>query len=189
MQSLNANVILGEAAKRAKRVVGLPNGAASLDGLVTPGLAMQASLTSKAIDAFGIAVESLLIKHGKGILEEQFLLNRLASAAIDIYANTVVLSRATRAAKMNFPSAQHEEKLARVWCNEVSTGNSFIFRDRVSHCFTFVQKIVTVSILRNATRRDGNSLNDYPSVVIELASVQGWFVLCTHRLWTGSNST
>ena len=60
-----------------------------------------------------------MIKHGKNILEEQFLLNRLAAAAIDIYANSVVLSSATRSLNANFPSASHEEKLARVWCNEV----------------------------------------------------------------------
>ena len=73
----------------------------------------------KAVEGFGITVESLLIKYGKNILDEQFLLNRLAAAAIDIYANVVVLSRATRALNLNFPSASHEEKLARVWCNEV----------------------------------------------------------------------
>ena len=71
------------------------------------------------MEAFGISVESLLIKYGKNILEEQFLLNRLAAAAIDIYANVVVLSRATRSLNLGFPSADHEEKLARVWCNEV----------------------------------------------------------------------
>ena len=75
--------------------------------------------TFQAVEGFGVAVEALLIKHGKNILEEQFLLNRLASAAIDIYANIVVLSRATRSLNANFPSASHEEKLARVWCNEV----------------------------------------------------------------------
>ena len=61
------------------------------------------------------------MKYGKTILEEQFLLNRLSAAAIDIYANVVVLSRATRSLKMNLPAASHEEKIARVWCNEVNS--------------------------------------------------------------------
>jgi very long chain acyl-CoA dehydrogenase len=117
---LNANVILGEAAKRAKRAVGLSN-VNSLSAVVHPNLALQASLTSKAVEAFGISVEGLLIKYGKSILEEQFLLNRLAAAAIDIYANVVVLSRATRSANLGYPSAKHEEKLAQVWCNEVQS--------------------------------------------------------------------
>merc|ERR1719432_508321 len=115
----NVSVIFGEAAKRAKRSVGLSNNNA-LAGVVHPNLAEQGALTSKAIEAFGISVESLLVKHGKNILEQQFLLNRLAAAAIDIYSSVVVLSRATRSLSMNSPSASHEEKIARVWCNEAS---------------------------------------------------------------------
>lgn len=140
MKSVNVGVILGEAAKRAKRSVGISNGNQLAD-VVHPKLALQGQLTSKvlvavfgsiafrafivfyflaqAVEGFGVTVESLLIKYGKNILDEQFLLNRLAAAAIDIYANVVVLSRATRALNLNFPSASHEEKLARVWCNEV----------------------------------------------------------------------
>jgi very long chain acyl-CoA dehydrogenase len=113
----NVGVLLGEATKRAKRTVGMTNSNVLAES-VHPKLALQGALTSKAVEAFGISVESLLIKHGKNILEEQFLLNRLAAAAIDIYANAVVLSRASRALNLNFPSADHEEKLARVWCNE-----------------------------------------------------------------------
>ena len=37
----------------------------------------------------GEAVESLLIKYGKKIIDEQFLLNRLANAAIDTYTMAV----------------------------------------------------------------------------------------------------
>lgn len=117
LKSVNVGVILGEAAKRAKRTVGLSNGN-QLGDVVHPKLALQGALTSKAVEGFGVTVESLLIKYGKNILDEQFLLNRLAAAAIDIYANVVVLSRASRALNLNFPSASHEEKLARVWCNE-----------------------------------------------------------------------
>jgi len=113
----NVSVIFGEAAKRAKRSVGLSNTNA-LAGVVHPNLNEQGALISKAVDAFGVSVEGLLVKYGKGILEQQFLLNRLAAAAIDIYASVVVLSRATRSLSMNSPSASHEEKIARVWCNE-----------------------------------------------------------------------
>lgn len=68
----------------------------------------------------GEAVESLLIKYGKKIIDEQFLLNRLANAAIDTYTMAVVLSRATRSLSLGLPSAQHELLLAEVWCSEVS---------------------------------------------------------------------
>lgn len=69
---------------------------------------------------FGEAVESLLLKYGKGVVEEQFLLNRLAAAAFDTYTMAVVLSRATRSLNQNLPSASHEQLLAQVWCYEVS---------------------------------------------------------------------
>lgn len=62
------------------------------------------------------------MKHGKQIVEQQFLLNRLANSAMDLYASLVVLSRASRSLSLNLPSCTHEEKIARVWVNEVGTG-------------------------------------------------------------------
>ena len=72
------------------------------------------------MEAFGASAENLLFKHGKKIIDQQFLLNRLANATIDLYASAVVLSRATKSLNENLPSAAHEEKIARVWVNEVS---------------------------------------------------------------------
>lgn len=68
---------------------------------------------------FGPAVESLLIKYGKGIIDEQFLLNRLAQAAFDAYTMTVVLSRATKALNLGLASAEYEMLLTQVYCSEV----------------------------------------------------------------------
>ena len=51
--------------------------------------------------------------------DEQFLLNRLANAAIDIYAMTVVLSRASRALEQNTVTAKHEAMICHVVCEEV----------------------------------------------------------------------
>jgi len=53
--------------------------------------------------------------------DEQFLLNRLANSAIDIYAMVVVLSRASRALEQNLLSARHESMLTKVICDEVMT--------------------------------------------------------------------
>ena len=55
---------------------------------------------------------------GKGIINEQFVLNRLANATIDIYANSCVLSRCTKSLNDGVESAHHEEMLAKVWCSE-----------------------------------------------------------------------
>lgn len=63
----------------------------------------------------------VLIKYGKGIVNEQFILNRLANSAIDIYTMTVVLSRASRSLNEKLPSATHEKILAQNWCYEVRT--------------------------------------------------------------------
>lgn len=67
---------------------------------------------------FGGAVEKLLIKHGKNIINEQFLLQRLADATIDIYASTCVLSRCTKSLNEGLESAHHEELMTKVWCTE-----------------------------------------------------------------------
>jgi very long chain acyl-CoA dehydrogenase len=42
-----------------------------------------------------LAVESAIMKNGKGIVEKQFLQERFANAAIDIFIATAVLSRTT----------------------------------------------------------------------------------------------
>jgi len=73
----------------------------------------------QAIEAIGQSVEGMLMKHGKRIIEEQFVLNRLADGIIDAYSMISVLSRASRALEKKLPSAQHESLMAEVWCNEV----------------------------------------------------------------------
>jgi len=113
----NFGVVLGEVTKRAKAGAGIGSGNL-LSGEVHPNLADQAALTCKAVDAFGASVEKLLIKHGKNIINEQFLLNRLANATIDIYANSCVLSRCTKSLNEGLESAHHEEMMTKVWCNE-----------------------------------------------------------------------
>jgi len=113
----NFGVVLGEVAKRGKGMAGLSSGN-TLAAHVHPNLSESAALTCKAVDAFGQTVEKVLIKHGKGIINEQFILNRLANATIDIYANSCVLSRCTKSLNDGVESAHHEEMMAKVWCNE-----------------------------------------------------------------------
>ena len=115
----NLGMIFGEGTKRMKRAVGLSSGP-SLSEYVHPQLRDNASMVSKSIENFGASVEYLLIKYNKNIVNEQFLLKRLADSAIDIYAMIVILSRASRALKLNLPSAQHEVSMTNVICNEVN---------------------------------------------------------------------
>lgn len=112
-------LIFEEVSKRAVRKVGLGS-PPSMSHLVHNELVPSATKAAKCVDAFGQAIESVLMKYGKRIIDEQFILNRLASAAIDIYSMTVVLSRATRSLNEKYPSANQEKLIAQAWCFEAS---------------------------------------------------------------------
>lgn len=103
--------------KHLKRAVGISSGP-SLSQHVSPSLGESAALMSRSMEQFNASVEYLLIKFGKDIIHQQFLLKRLADSAIDIYACMCVLSRATRSEKLNLNTAEHELNMARVICNE-----------------------------------------------------------------------
>merc|ERR1712218_243834 len=116
----NFGIVVGEVSKRAGHAVGLASGN-HLAPHVHPNLTQSAALTCKGVDAFGAAVEAVLIKHGKNIINEQFLLNRLANATIDIYASSCVLARCTKTLNEGLESAHHEEMMTKVYCKEAYT--------------------------------------------------------------------
>merc|ERR1719295_1175070 len=116
----NFGLVFGEVSKRAGHAVGM-NSVNHLASHVHPNLTQSAALTCKSVDAFGAAVEAALIKHGKNIIHEQFLLNRLANATIDIYVSSCVLSRCSKSLTEGIESAHHEEMMAKVWCQEAHT--------------------------------------------------------------------
>ena len=55
----------------------------------------EAEMVARAVHRLALAVEKLLVAHGKDMIERQFHQERLANAAIDIYLSTATLSRAT----------------------------------------------------------------------------------------------
>lgn len=114
----NLGLIFKEASKRASSYIGL--GGVDITNLVDPSLTDSAKLCGENVDMFSRAVESILVKHGKNIVHEQYLLNRLADAAIDIYAMACVLSRCSRSIKMNLPSAEHEKLMTDTWCSDAN---------------------------------------------------------------------
>ncbi|XP_025916034.1 very long-chain specific acyl-CoA dehydrogenase, mitochondrial-like, partial [Apteryx rowi] len=83
-----------------------------------PDLQDSAHKTVQCLELFAETADALLLKHGKKIVDEQFVLKRVADAAIDIYAMAVVLSRASRALSQGLPAAQHERLLCDTWCRE-----------------------------------------------------------------------
>jgi len=115
----NFGVVMGEVTKRGKLSLGISQGN-PLAGHVHPNLSLAAQQVSKNTEMFGNAVEKLLIKYNKNIINEQFLLNRLAAAAIDIYVTTCMLSRCTQSLNEGLPSAMHEELLTKAYANEAN---------------------------------------------------------------------
>jgi acyl-CoA dehydrogenase family protein 9 len=77
-------------AGRAKRQVAKPQFTR-----VHPALADEAGSVASIIHSLGVAVESVLRKYGKEVIERQFLQQRFANVAIDVYLSVAVLSRTT----------------------------------------------------------------------------------------------
>lgn len=158
----NMGMIVSEGVTRARRAVGLTGGIA-LDEHVHPDLRHSAQLAGRAIEAFGHSSEQLLMRYGKNVVDEQFLLNRLAEASIDLYAMVVVLSRSTRSSKLNQPTAELERKMTTVWCNEAS--------DRVQQNLAAISSKVTnenfksLADISRAMCEKGGIVTTHPLVV------------------------
>ncbi|XP_004227063.2 very long-chain specific acyl-CoA dehydrogenase, mitochondrial [Ciona intestinalis] len=80
----------------------------------------SAKLLSASIYNFGLTVEDLAIKHGKKFISMQFLQNRIANAAIDIFAMVAVISRSTQALEKNTENAKLEATMCNIWCHEAA---------------------------------------------------------------------
>ncbi|MGH7688832.1 MAG: hypothetical protein ACREN3_04430, partial [Gemmatimonadaceae bacterium] len=55
----------------------------------------EADLIAEAVHNLALSVESVIMKHGKTVIDKQYLQERMANAAIDIFLATAVLSRTT----------------------------------------------------------------------------------------------
>lgn len=77
-------------AGRAKRAVAKPSFTR-----VHPELSKEADRVAELIHDLALATEKALLKHGKHIVEREFIQERMADAAIGIYMSTAVLSRTT----------------------------------------------------------------------------------------------
>lgn len=115
----NLGLLLTETGKRAFRTVGLGQ-TPSMTHLVHPNLMNAAHLCAKSVEHIGVVAEKVLVDHGKNIIDQQFLLTRLGSAAIDTWSMSVVLSRCTRSLNSGLPTAEHEEELTKFWCTEAA---------------------------------------------------------------------
>ncbi|KRX20382.1 Very long-chain specific acyl-CoA dehydrogenase, mitochondrial, partial [Trichinella nelsoni] len=118
----NYGLIRDEVIRRAKRIVKITS-AASLVENVHPSLAECAKQVTHLVELYGEAVECLLLKYGKAIIDKQFLLIPLAEAAMYIFAMAVILSRASQTIAGGYSSSVHESKLCHLFCSIVSCLN------------------------------------------------------------------
>lgn len=115
----NLGTIVNFGSKKLRRAVGIPSGP-SLDQYVCPELKEAAGQISVAMEQFDASVEYLLMKYKKDIIHQQFLLNRIANSAIDIFACVSSLSRASRTQKLKLSTAEHEINMVKFLCDEAS---------------------------------------------------------------------
>ncbi|CAF0831038.1 unnamed protein product [Adineta steineri] len=130
VKSFNFNVIVGESSKRLRRNMGMSSGP-NINEHIHSSLQSSGVLLSKSIDNFGAMVEQILIKHGKTIRDEQFIVYRIGDMAIDLYSMAASLSRCTQSFQNQVPSAVHEANLVRIWCEEAY--------DRINNNINLVQ--------------------------------------------------
>uniref|UniRef100_A0AAV1U8D7 Acyl-CoA dehydrogenase n=1 Tax=Peronospora matthiolae TaxID=2874970 RepID=A0AAV1U8D7_9STRA len=83
-------------------------------------LSSQVDLLQKRTAEFGDAVEYLLRKHGKNIVNEQIQLERIADSAIALFAMTATISRSSSSLIAGNESAEHEKKLTALYCDVTS---------------------------------------------------------------------
>jgi len=124
VKSFNFDVIVGESSKRFFRGIGMASGP-NLNEHLHPSLHNSGALLSKSVDRFGATIEQILIKHGKSIRDEQFIVHRIGEVTIDLFSMAAGLSRCTQAFKKQRSSAVHESHLVNIWCEEAY--------DRINH--------------------------------------------------------
>ncbi|XP_059544326.1 complex I assembly factor ACAD9, mitochondrial isoform X3 [Myotis daubentonii] len=77
-------------------------------GVVHPSVADGANKLEENVYYFGRTVETLLLRFGKTIVEEQMVLKRVANILINLYGMTAVLSRASRSIRAGLRNHDHE---------------------------------------------------------------------------------
>ena len=90
----------------------------SRDTMADPLLGDCVEQLVRCVNQFGVAVERLLMLHGREVIHQQIKLRKLSEAAIDTYGMAAVVARASNAVRTRDPSWQHQVLLATSWCQE-----------------------------------------------------------------------
>ncbi|XP_020728138.2 complex I assembly factor ACAD9, mitochondrial isoform X1 [Odocoileus virginianus] len=102
-------------------------------GVVHPSLADGAHKLEENVYYFGRSVETLLLRFGKAIVEEQLVLKRVANVLVNLYGMTAVLSRASRSIRLGLRDHDHEVLLANIFCSEAYHQNLFTLSQLDKH--------------------------------------------------------
>ncbi|XP_031566608.1 complex I assembly factor ACAD9, mitochondrial-like [Actinia tenebrosa] len=124
----NPGILWGMLSKRMLHAIGI-KGSLGVSDAVHPQLADSVKLLEENVVDFGMESEKLLAKYGKKIIDEQFLLKRMADVAINLFAMTSVLSRATRSLHKAIPAAEHEALLTTTFCHETYDINKKLLKE------------------------------------------------------------
>ncbi|XP_073498835.1 complex I assembly factor ACAD9, mitochondrial isoform X1 [Phyllobates terribilis] len=95
-------------------------------GVVHPSLEESTKKLEENTYYFASAVESLLYRFGKTIVEEQLALKRVADILINLYAMTAVISRASRSISIGLRNHDDEVLIANIFCSEAYFKNCYM---------------------------------------------------------------
>lgn len=115
---MNPNFLIYKVWQRRRHVNDSPKLNLGLDGYLHPSLQSAAKLLEYCVLRLQYGVEIALSRHGQSIIDQQMLLKRLADVAIDIYAMTAVLGRASRSYCIGLQNSAEEINLAHTFCND-----------------------------------------------------------------------
>ena len=119
----NFNVVAGYATERARAVLRAP----AIDGVdvrLHPRLTTHKRFLEKHVAELKTAVERAILRHRKRIVERQFVTERLADLAIELYARAATLARTQRLLdERGEADCAHELALCDLFC--VESGHRF----------------------------------------------------------------
>lgn len=120
---MNPGFIIGKGIERFRHQNNNPKLDLDLAGHLHPTLQPCAEQLEYCVKRFQYCVETVLGRYGQEVVspKNQLEVARLADCAIDLYAMTAVLSRASRAYCIGLKNAQHEILLAATFCEEATT--------------------------------------------------------------------
>lgn len=119
---MNPGFIIEKGIERFRQQNNSPKLDLDIAGHLHPTLQPSAQLLEYCVKRFQYSVEMVLARHGQAIAapKNQLEVARLADCAIDLYAMTAVLSRASRAYCIGLKNAAHEIQLASVFSAEAA---------------------------------------------------------------------